>query len=279
MRYSKYHALGNDYIVIDPRDVAEISPAQVERICHRHFGAGSDGILYGPTFKDDEIHLKIYNPDGGEAEKSGNGLRIFSRYLYDNGDVKDGEFSVMTEGGRVLCTVEENGAQVSVEMGKVSFTAADIPVAGVEGEVLEQPINIDGLEGTYSAATVGNPHCVILRDKVTVEETMKWGSTLENDPRFPNRSNVQFVEVIDRNNIKIEIWERGAGYTLASGSSSSACAAICKRLGHCDSEITVHMPGGELEIVVSDDFEIFMRGAVTRVAEGKIFPEVFEWGT
>ena len=196
MKYSKYHALGNDYIVIDPREAPELYPEQIERICHRHFGAGSDGILYGP-FSDSEndIILKIYNPDGSEAEKSGNGLRIFSRYLYDIKDVGAEQFSILTEGGLVKSTVEENGQLVTVEMGGVSFNADVIPVNGQSGEVLDVPVELDGLDATYSAATVGNPHCILIRDEISPEETKKWGPILENDERFPNRSNVQFMKL------------------------------------------------------------------------------------
>ena len=143
--------------------------------------------------------------------------------------------------------------------------------------MLEEPIIVDGEELVYSAATIGNPHCVILRKKALEAEAKRFGPFLEVEERFPNRTNVQFLEVLDRNNIKIEIWERGAGYTLASGSSSSASAAVARRLGLCDRDITVHMPGGNLKLTVRDNFEILMTGGVTRVAEGEFFPEMLDW--
>jgi diaminopimelate epimerase len=127
----------------------------------------------------------------------------------------------------------------------------------------------------FCAATIGNPHCVILRDEISVEEAQKWGPLIEKDPRFPNRTNVQFMKILDRNNIKIEIWERGAGYTLASGSSSSAAAAVAYKLGLCDSQIAVNMPGGKIEITVSNDFSISMIGPVTKVADGTISDDMF----
>jgi len=134
---------------------------------------------------------------------------------------------------------------------------------------------VAGTELRYCAATIGNPHCVLIQDEISEEETRRLGPHIETEPRFPNRTNVQFVKVRDRANIEVEIWERGAGYTLASGSSASAAAAVARRMGLCDSRITVHMPGGCLEITVSDDFSILMTGPVTRVAEGTLSEEVF----
>ena len=279
MHFFKYHALGNDYIVLRAADGADKLPtADVVRICHRNFGVGSDGILlYFSRTADGLFPLRILNPDGSEAEKSGNGLRIFARFLYDQQLVQEAPFKVSTKGGLVTCEVEKGGRQVTVEMGAVSFNSRDIPVKGGEREVLEEPIIVDGEELVYSAATIGNPHCVILRKKALEAEAKRFGPFLEVEERFPNRTNVQFLEVLDRNNIKIEIWERGAGYTLASGSSSSASAAVARRLGLCDRDITVHMPGGNLKLTVRDNFEILMTGGVTRVAEGEFFPEMLDW--
>jgi len=277
MRFCKYHALGNDYLVLDPSDFAwELNSFKIQRICHRNFGVGSDGILLGPLeTKEGDFGLRIFNPDGSEAEKSGNGLRIFSRYLWDQGLVKDKPFTVMTPGGRVESTVRDRGRSVTVEMGQVSFDSARIPVEGQRREVLNETMVLEGKALRFCAATVGNPHCVVLREKVSEEEARRLGPLIENDSRFPNRTNVQFMKVLDRSNIQIEIWERGAGYTLASGSSSSAAAAVAHRLGLCEGHITVHMPGGELDIRISEDFSVRMTGPVTKIAEGNLFPEMF----
>ncbi len=277
MKYSKYHALGNDYLVIAPEDLAfELSPEKIKRVCHRNFGIGSDGILFGPLpSKDAKFGLRIFNPDGSEAEKSGNGLRIFSRYLWDKKIVGEEEFDINTLGGRVKACVTKSGKNVRVEMGYVSFHSDNIPVAGHSREVLEESITIDDKNFTFCAATIGNPHCVIQMPEVTPELVKKYGSRLEVHPYFPNRTNVQFMKVLDRGNIQIEIWERGAGYTLASGSSSSAAAAVAHRLGLCDSSIAVHMPGGQIAIEISNDFLITMTGAVTKVAEGLLSMEIF----
>lgn len=276
MKYSKYHALGNDYLVIAPEDLeVELTKEKIERICHRNFGVGSDGILLGPLpSQDSDFALRIFNPDGSEAEKSGNGLRIFSRYLWDRQQVK--EFSINTLGGKVKARVSSNGKSVQVEMGHVSFESEKIPVMGEPREVLQESITVGAQTFTFCAATIGNPHCVIPLPEVAPDIAYKYGSLLEVHPIFPNLTNVQFMKVIDHENIQIEIWERGAGYTLASGSSSSAAAAVAYKLGLCDSSITVHMPGGQIFIQITDDFMVTMTGSVTQVSEGIISLEIFE---
>ena len=277
--FNKYHALGNDYIVINPVDFSgELTPDLIRMICHRNFGVGSDGILYGPLDDpESEFVLKIYNPDGSEAEKSGNGLRIFSRYLWDKGVIGDNPVNIITIGGPVKAEVGQDGRVITVEMGPVSFDSRKIPVIGAAREVINETMEIDGQRLEYCAATVGNPHCVILRPEVSADEARRWGPLIEIDPRFPNRTNVQFMQILDRSNISIEIWERGAGYTLASGSSSSAAAAVAHRLGLCDRNITVHMPGGNIEIKISPEYGITMTGPVTKVATGTIDPEMLTW--
>ena len=317
LKFWKYHALGNDYIVIDPKDLpSPLTVEQVKIICHRNFGVGSDGILLGPLpAKDVKCALKIYNPDGSEAEKSGNG-RIFSRYLWNRKIVGDEEFAIQTAGGLVRSTVFDGGKSVRVEMGRVSFWSDQIPVAGPRREVLNEKISVGGREFTFCAATIGNPHCVVVAatpsspsltgsagillagDKdlkhagkmpalpesraerralpeISADIARQFGPLLETHANFPNRTNVQFLKVLDRANIQIEIWERGAGYTLASGSSSSAAAAVAHRLGLCDREISVHMPGGVIAIEIGDGFAIRMTGAVTKVSDGVIAREMF----
>jgi len=277
MKYLKYHALGNDYIVLRPNTFGvALSPDRVRVICHRNYGIGSDGILYGPIESAVcDFGLRIFNPDGSEAEKSGNGLRIFARSLYDEGLVNERPFSVETPGGSVSCTVEKGGRTVTVQMGEVSFDSRRIPVAGPPREVLNEAICVGGQTFTFCAATIGNPHCVVLSNAPTPSEARQYGPLIEHDPRFPNRTNVQFMQVMDRGNIQIEIWERGAGYTLASGSSSTAAAAVAHKLGFCDQDITVHMPGGKIRIQFSDGFFATMTGSVTKVCEGVMMQEMF----
>jgi len=249
----------------------------VELICHRNYGVGSDGILFGPLkSKKSDFRLRIFNPDGSEAEKSGNGLRIFSRFLWDEGLVQQQRFTVETLGGEVTCQVDQDGKNVTVEMGMVRFDSAKIPMTGASREVLRERMEIDDRVFEFCAATVGNPHCIVLCDAPTADIARHYGPLIEKDARFPNRTNVQFMTVIDRRNIRIEIWERGAGYTLASGSSSTAAAAVAKKLGLCDSEIKVHMPGGTLSIQLTDCFDAIMKGPVVRICNGDIDEKIFE---
>ena len=278
MQFIKYHALGNDYIVLNPSDFGNrLEPFKIKLICQRNYGVGSDGILFGPLETSQcDFAVRIFNPDGSEAEKSGNGVRIFSRFLWDIGLVRDEPFTILTAGGKVGCQVGNGARMVTVQMGKVSFDSSQIPLEGPSREVINEIIVINSQKLRYCAATIGNPHCVVLRDEVSVEEAQKLGPSIENDPHFPNRTNVQFMKILDRNNIRIEIWERGAGYTLSSGSSSSAAAAVAYRLGLCDSKIVVYMPGGKIDIAVSDDFTISMIGPVTKIAEGSLSSEMFD---
>ncbi len=278
MRFHKYHALGNDYIVMNPADFpgwTAPTAAQIRVICHRNFGVGSDGILWGPLPSTRaQFGLRIFNPDASEAEKSGNGLRIFSRYLYDQKLAGEKPFTVEVPGGVVGSHVMQQGRLISIEMGRVTFQSDQIPVAGPVREVLNEQFTIKDREFTFCAAGIGNPHCVILLPEISPELATKYGPDIEVHQNFPNRINVQFLQVLDRKNVRIEIWERGAGYTLASGSSSSASAAVARRLGLVDASLTVHMPGGQIGIEIAPDFAIKMTGPVTRVADGTLHPEI-----
>jgi len=277
VNFYKYQALGNDYLVLNPAEVGwELTVEEIKLICHRHYGVGSDGILWGPmATNESDFALRIFNPDGSEAEKSGNGLRIFSRFLWDMDLVGESPFTIQTASGEVVSQVHPSGKMVSVEMGQVTFDSAKIPVTGPPRQVLNETITVACKDYRFCAASIGNPHCVLICDEVSEQEARSAGPLIENDPRFPNRTNVQFMKVLDRNNIQIEIWERGAGYTLASGSSSCAAAAVAHRLGLCDSKILVHMPGGILDITVGEGFELSMTGPVVKVAEGTIEEEIF----
>jgi diaminopimelate epimerase len=222
-----------------------------------------------------DFGLRIFNPDGTEAEKSGNGLRIFARFLWDEGLVLVQPFTVETLGGPVSCEVSAEGKSVKVEMGEVRFDSTVIPVEGAVRDVLNEKLEIEGHVLRYCAATVGNPHCVVLSDNPTPDQARRYGPLIEVASRFPNRTNVQFMKAIDRSNIQIEIWERGAGYTLASGSSSTAAAATALKLGLCEPDIMVHMPGGRLRIQFNKGFFATMTGPVTKICDGVMTDEMF----
>lgn len=274
--YYKYHALGNDYIVIDPQKKDIVLEAEVIKlICHRNFGVGSDGILYGPICEGDKLQLRIFNPDGSEAEKSGNGVRIFSRYLFDAGYLQANEFDLYTLGGKVhVELLDETAGKIRVDMGKVTFYSPEIPVNGTAREVIAEELTINGQPYKMTCVSIGNPHCVIPLNVISKELTEKIGPVIETHELFPNRINVQLLKVLDRNNIQIEIWERGAGYTLASGSSSCAAASAAYKLGLVDDDIDVHMPGGIINVKIDRTGHAHMTGSVTGVSKGMFLKDL-----
>ncbi|MBE9020093.1 diaminopimelate epimerase, partial [Chroococcidiopsidales cyanobacterium LEGE 13417] len=213
--FYKYHALGNDYIVIDPNiSNLNLNEIAIKLICDRNFGIGSDGILYGPILVGEKIELRIFNPDGSEAEKSGNGIRIFSRYLVDAQYVKTQKFYLTTLGGEVAVEIlNPEATLIKVDMGTVTFQSDLIPVTGLPRQMVDTELQLEGLSLKVTCLSIGNPHCIIPIAQVSRELAVTLGSKIENHPIFPNRINVQFLQVLDRQNIKIEIWERGAGYT------------------------------------------------------------------
>ena len=274
--FAKGHGLGNDYIVMNAADLSPpLTERQTPRICDRNWGVGSDGIL-PPTEAWDgaDFGLRILNPDGSEAEKSGNGLRIFAKYLYDHGHARRDTFTVATKGGRVECrchVVDGQMSLVTVEMGRCTFVAPEIPMNGPERDVVKVPLQVDGETLLITAVSVGNPHCVIFTDRLDEAVVRRLGPQVEHHPAFPNRINVQWARVASRSQVDILIWERGAGWTLASGSSSSAVACAAVKNGLCDHGlVTVRMPGGELSIDVRPDWSIRLKGAVEEVYTGTL---------
>jgi diaminopimelate epimerase len=259
--FVKSHGLGNDYIVLEPSArMPELTPEAIRLICHRNFGVGSDGILLRTESSRADFGLRIFNPDGGEAEKSGNGVRIFAKYLHDHGFANSPRFTIETLGGVVhahLRIVEGRIADITVDMGKATFDDLD-------------EIDVDGERLAVSSLSVGNPHCVVIVDDLAAVDFYRLGPRIENHPAFPNRTNVQFAQVLSRGEVRIRIWERGAGETLASGSSSCAVAAACHRVGLVDRDVTITMDGGQLRISLADDGEIRMTGPVEEVCSGDL---------
>ena len=280
MRFVKYHGLGNDYIVINARDLqAPLSTAQIKRICDRNFGAGSDGIALVERQTPEGFVVRIYNPDGSEAESSGNGMRIAARYLFDTAMVGREPFTILAKGERKLTAqIHDPQNAIQVDMGEASFASTRIPMSGREREVIKERLEVLGEALEVTCVNVGNPHCVVVGRPDILDGAQRLGPCIEVHESFPQRTNVQFVHVVDRKTIRIEIWERGAGYTLASGSSSCAAASACRKLGLVDQHVTVLMPGGQLQITVADDYRVQLTGPITKVMEGIIEPEVFAWG-
>ncbi|NOY24268.1 MAG: diaminopimelate epimerase [Oligoflexia bacterium] len=285
MRLRKYHGIGNDYLVLETAD--PLSPDLVRRLCDRHRGVGSDGLLQPlPLRRDPQdgrpvspYAVRIWNPDGSRAEKSGNGLRIFARWLVDHrAAASDFGVEVRTfdqPGTCVRCTVEPPAGtgSVTVLMGPAQFEAAQVPCTR---PLLDAPVQVGERVLRVTAVGTGNPHCVVFLDDVRLLDQVPWrdwGATLETHPLFPNRTNVQFAVVVHgapadppgSTRIVARIWERGAGETQASGSSSCAIAAAARRLGKAGDQVVVEMPGGELWVTLGPDDALVLRGPVQEI--------------
>jgi diaminopimelate epimerase len=272
--YVRSHALGNDYLVVDPRTLAvRLTPDRIREICDRHRGIGSDGILTLERSRRADVGLRIYNPDGSEAEKSGNGIRIFAKCLCDYVYLRRRVFTIDTKGGIVGVTLDVRGRAVrsiTAEMGRATFRSGEIPAAGPDREIVDEPIEAAGERLRITAVSVGNPHCVVFVDDPAAVDLARLGPALEHHPMFPNRTNVQFVRVDSPRGVTIRIWERGAGETMASGSSSSAVAAACVRREFTGRDLTVHSPGGALRVEVGPGYALRLTGPVEEVSRGRL---------
>jgi diaminopimelate epimerase len=279
--FIKSHGLGNEYVILDSQNIDfKLTRNAIRRICDVHFGIGSDGVLLKVNSSSADFGLKIFNPDGSEAEKSGNGLRIFCKFLYDYMFAKAKEFYVETPGGIVRANIIEEkkgkASIISVDMGKAIFRSRDIPVNSNNPEFIGEKMTAGDREFEVNCVSVGNPHCVIISNELDVSEIKKYGPLLENHSMFPNRINVQFAKVLNRHEAQILIWERGAGYTLASGSSSCAVACVLVKRNLVDHNLKINMKGGILAIEIDQDWNIRMTGEVKETAKGILSPELIE---
>jgi diaminopimelate epimerase len=262
--FVKSHGLGNDYVVVDTATFGiELTPERVKLLCHRNLGLGSDGVLEvdarGP------YGVAIWNPDGSLAERSGNGLRIAAKFLAEHGYVKDDEFTVETVAGPVRTQVFREGGRVHavrLEMGRATIDSS------------QKGLDVDGASLDVTVVSVGNPHCVVFGEPVTQARLFDLGPKIEHHARFPKRINVQLAQPLSRRRVRALIWERGAGHTLASGTSSCAVAVACFGRGLVDGQVTVEMEGGTLDIEVAPDLSIVMKGPVEEVFVGRVSPDL-----
>ena len=276
--FVKYEALGNDYIVLDPIEWPEPPDyTTIVGLCDRHGGIGADGVLWGPLGRD-PFRLRLFNPDGSEFEKSGNGLRIFARYLWDQGLPRGRNFEILTPAGPVTAhLLDDRGSKIAMDMGAATFEARAMGLVTEEDEIIERELMVAERAVKATAVSVGNPHCVVFEvdgeapeDAEALKElSQTLGPQLEYAPLYPKRTNVQFARVVDAHRLEIAIWERGAGYTLASGTSSCAAAAAAIRTGRCQSPVTVRMPGGEMLVEIDEDWHARLTGTVSRVCKGE----------
>lgn len=276
--FVKSHGLGNSYIILDEKNIDFPLDDKIIRVlCNPDFGIGSDGILLKVDSDTADFGVRIFNPDGTEAEKSGNGIRIIAKYIFDYGFTDQHIFTIETLGGIVKAEIIKKDNQkaeiIKVELGVANFKTKEIPVKAKVEELFDYPLNIEGHDLRINCVSVGNPHCVIFTDTLDENLVRKLGPSIETHSLFPVKINVQFAKVINDSEIEILIWERGAGYTQASGSSSSATAAIAHKLGKVGNKVNILMPGGALSVSIKNDWLLELTGPVQEVAKGYLSKE------
>ncbi|WP_019504321.1 diaminopimelate epimerase [Pleurocapsa sp. PCC 7319] len=276
IEFSKYQGLGNDFILIDNRQSADpiITPEQAIKMCDRHFGIGADGVIFAlPGTESAEYTMRIYNSDGSEPEMCGNGIRCLAKFIADlegNSEVNK-SYRIDTLAGIIIPKLESNG-EVTVDMGKPQLAAAEIPTTlnSSNGKVVAQPLTVDNRSWSVTAVSMGNPHCITFVEDSSAIALEKIGPLFEHHSAFPQRTNTEFIQVVKSNYIKMRVWERGAGITLACG--TGACASVVAGVLNekCDRLCTVELPGGCLQINWSeDDNRVYMTGPATEVFKGK----------
>jgi diaminopimelate epimerase len=274
MKFWKMHGLGNDFIVIDNRDEKigdSEATALALRLCERRFSVGADGLLLLSNSAVADVKMRIFNADGSEAEMCGNGIRCFAKYCYENNVTQKNELTVETLAGvkRTWLTVENQAVKsVMVDMGIPVLDRSKIPMLG-KGTCINENLQIGEEQYRITCLSVGNPHCVVFVDKVDDFPVQLVGPKIENHSLFPKKTNVEFVQVLNRNELKVRVWERGCGETLACGTGACAAVAAGNLLQKVGGKVTVHLLGGDLEVEYAE--RLFLSGPAEKVFEGKLF--------
>ena len=277
IEFSKYQGLGNDFILIDNRHSVEpiITPERAVAMCDRHFGIGGDGVIFVlPGTTDTDYSMRIYNSDGSEPEMCGNGIRCLAKFIAElegNGEVNK-SYRIDTLAGVIVPKLESNG-EVTVDMGEPELTAAKIPttLAGTEEKVVAQPLEVGDRSWSVTTVSMGNPHCITFVEDISAIALAEIGPLFEHHAVFPQRTNTEFIEVVSSDYIKMSVWERGAGITLACG--TGACASVVAGVlnNKCDRSCTVELPGGCLQINWSaTDNRVYMTGPAAKVFHGSL---------
>ena len=277
MKFTKMHGCGNDYVYIngfEEKLAYEDKPEIVRKISDRHFGIGSDGAIFINPSKIADFEMEMWNADGTRAEMCGNGIRCVAKYVYDHRMTENTEISIESFGKIKYITVtpdDENKAKlVRVDMGEPILTAKDVPVVSENERVIDEEIEVTGKTYKMTCVSMGNPHCVVFLDP-DGQNLESIGPAFENHERFPKRTNTEFVKILDRKNVRMRVWERGTGETLACGTGCCATAVACILNGLTDDEICVHVLGGDIYVKWDrESNHIFMTGPAATVFEGKI---------
>lgn len=272
MKFWKYHGLGNDFIIINNLDKSiSLEPEKIEMMCHRRFGIGADGIVLVEKSDAADIRMTIYNSDGSRAEMCGNAIRCFSKYVYDHGIIKSDRIAIETDAGIMKINIKVEKEKVitaAVNMGNPDFEASKLTSGFPKEKLIDESISVDGETFNITSMIMGVPHTVIFTDNIEDEYVKHFGKLIENHKLFPKKTNVNFVKIIDRENIIIRTWERGAGYTYACGTGACACVAAGITQGLIDEKVKVQLRGGDLVIHWRDRGDIYMEGPATEVCEG-----------
>jgi len=279
LEFIKMEGLGNDFIILDDRDGRieqhKNYPVLAERLCSRHFGIGADGIILILESMDHDIKFRIYNSDGSQAQMCGNGMRCFAKYLYENKFFAQKKIRVDTKAGTVIPEViadDKNQVQsVRVDMGEPILLCRDIPFESTYEKAIEECLTVGDTEYNITTVSMGNPHAVIFVDDVEKVDIKRIGPSIETHERFPEKTNVEFIEVVNKNELKMKVWERGAGITLACGTGACASLIAANLTGRASDNAVVHLDGGDLDIYWNKKTNhIFKTGPATLVFEGRV---------
>ena len=270
MEFEKWHGCGNDFVLVDRIEEDSSAGLDVKGICDRHFGIGSDGLIIARPSTVADVRMQMLNPDGSEAEMCGNGIRCFAKYLIEKKIVDKKRIPIETGAG--VLTVELDGDNVTVDMGEPILEGERIPVLGFDGRrIVDEPITIDGREYKMTCVSMGNPHCVLFVDDVGAIDVGSIGPQFETNEKFPRKINTEFVEVIDRSTLRMRVWERGAGITLACGTGACATAVAGVLSGRSNRRVKIILDGGELNLEWREkDNRVMMSGPARKVFAGKI---------
>lgn len=272
MRFLKMHGLGNDFVVVKADSVPEQPDTLARAICDRHFGVGADGLVFILPSEKADLRMRIFNPDGSEAEMCGNAIRCVAKYAYESGLVRKTALRVETGAGILMPRLHlagERVATVEVDMGEPVLERGAIPMAGPPGRVVNEPLTVAGESFRVTAVSFGNPHCVIFVSDVAAVDLAALGPEIEHHPAFPRRTNVEFVQVLDPGRVQVRVWERGAGATLACGTGACAAAVAGVLNGFTGRQVRVSLPGGELFIRWAGDNHVYMTGPAATVFAGE----------
>ena len=278
MKFTKMHGIGNDYVYVNCFEESVKNPAEVSKfVSDRHFGIGSDGLILISPSAIADFRMNIYNADGSQAEMCGNGIRCVAKYVYDYGLTDKTEISVETLAGiKILELNVEDGKvkTVRVDMGEPILEAEKVPVVSTENPVKNLVLKAKDREFKFTCVSMGNPHAITIVKDTSKFDVKKYGEELEVNKAFPRRTNVEFVQIIDRNTIKMRVWERGAGETLACGTGACATAVACNLNGLTDRKVTIELLGGNLEIEWNkENNHVYMTGPATTVFEGELIEQ------